>query len=58
MEFLEVLLLSSSSVTLSDLAQRLDVIQLGRGISDARSLSTDHATVITNNSGFSKNQVQ
>jgi len=36
------------------LSGRLDVIQHSRGTVDARSLSTDHATVFTNNSGLVK----
>jgi hypothetical protein len=50
----EVRLLSSSNVTLSGTARRLDVTQLGRGTFDARYLSTDHATVFTNYSGLVK----
>jgi hypothetical protein len=48
----EVSLSSSSSVTLSGSAKRIIAIQLGRGTFDARSLSTDHATVFTNNLGL------
>jgi hypothetical protein len=48
----EVILSSYSSVTLSGVAQRLDVIQLGQGTFDARFLSNDRATVFTKNSGL------
>ncbi|CAF1313995.1 unnamed protein product [Rotaria sordida] len=53
-EVVEVLLLKNSNITLSGSTQRLHVIQLGQGTFDSRSLSTDHATVFTNNSGLVK----
>ncbi|CAF2713255.1 unnamed protein product [Rotaria sp. Silwood2] len=53
-EVVEVLLLKSSNVTLSGSTQQLQVIQLGQGTFDSRSLSTDHATLFTNNYGLVK----
>jgi hypothetical protein len=50
----EVILSSTSSATLSGVAQRLNVIQLGLGSFDGRFLSTDNATVFTKNSGLVK----
>ena len=53
---IEVRLLNSGNVTLSGSTRNLDIIQLGRGTLDAHSLSTDNATVVTNNSGLLKSK--
>ncbi|CAF3343044.1 unnamed protein product [Rotaria sp. Silwood1] len=53
-EDVEVRLLKSSNVTLSGSTEQLHVIQLGQGTFDSRSLSTNHATLFTDNSGLVK----